>query len=171
MEFALIIIVVVIVSIISAATKKKPKSSEGQDAPPKPTLSDIQRAFMMAADTPERRPQRAPVQAVPPPRPTAAPLDEKPASVSVAPAIAESYTGPGEESGVRPIAAESVSPFAGIQLGAYFMDEVEPVKPARKSPEPRAVHLALFENQQDIVKAFVYAEILPRRSQPPRFRQ
>jgi hypothetical protein len=174
MEFVLIIIVAVIVSVISAAAKKKPRSSEQQDVPPKPTMSDIQRAFMMAADTPERRPQPPsappPSQAAPYPSPyppytpAYGPADDRPAAASVAPAVAESYMEPGEESGIKPMAAESVSPFAGVQLGAYFMDEVEPVKPAPKSPAPQAAaRLSLFGDQQDIVKAFIYAEILPRR--------
>jgi hypothetical protein len=168
MEFVLIIIVAVIVSVISAATKKKPKSSGEPDAPPRPTMTDIQRAFMMAANTLEKQPQQPPA---PPDSPAAyAPPDNRPAAVSVAPAVAESYAGLGEESGVKPMAAPSVSPFAGIQLGAYFMDEEAPAKPAPKSPVPQAAQLALFEDQQDIVKAFVYAEILPRRGRAPRFR-
>jgi hypothetical protein len=178
MEFVLIIIVVVIVSIISAATKKKPKSSGESDAPVRPTMSDIQRAFMMAANAPDERPQQIQPQAIPQGQPMvvsyASPGQpyERPAAVSVVPAVAESYAGISDQNAVKPMALESVSPFAGVQLGPYFMDEAEPEKstPAQKTPTPQAAHLALFENQQDIVKAFVYAEILPRRGQTPRFR-
>jgi hypothetical protein len=180
MEFILLIIVVVIISAVSAAAKKKPKSSEEQDAPP-PTMSDIQRAFMMTANVPEKHPAPypppTPPQAAPysPPAPVYTDAVNVPSEVRtspepVAPTVAESYTGLGEEGFVTPMAAGSVSPFTDIKPAVYSMGEEKAAAPASETPAPKAAHIPLFEDQQDIVKAFIYAEILPRRAYPPRFR-
>jgi|GEM_PF-2309491 len=181
MEFVFIIIVVVIISVISAATKKKPKSSGQPDVPPRPMMSDIQRAFMMAAGLPDEHPQQPSAPVVPSApassyNPTYAPYvpPDQPTAVSVAPAVAESYEGLTARNVVRPVVVPSASPFAGVQVGAYFIDDEEPksvkATPVQQSPIPHAAPLALFENQQDIVKAFIYAEILPRRGSVPHIR-
>ena len=180
MEFVFIIIVVVIISVISAAPKKKPKSSGQPAAPPRPMMSDLRRAFMMAAGLPDEHPQQRSAPGAPSApaysyNPTYAPyVPDQPAAVSVAPAIAESYEGLTARNVVRPVAVPSASPFAGVQMGAYFMDDEEPenvmTTPVQQSPMSHTAPLALFENQQDIVKAFIYAEILPRRGSVPHIR-
>ncbi len=177
MEFVLIVIIVVIVSVISAAVKKKPQSSGNADAPVRPTMTDIQRAFMMAADEqPDAAPR--PAQQAPPaapyapsqPYPSAVPYAQRqPSAAFAAPSVAASYAGLTDSAAVRPMAAESVSPYAGVQVSTYFMDDENQPQPGPKPIHPRskthaAAHIPLFEDQQDVVKAIIYAEILPRRS-------
>jgi len=180
MEFILLIIVVVIISAISAAAKKKPKSSEGQDAPP-PTMSDIQRAFMMTANVPEKRPAPYPPPIPPQAAPymaltqgsadTDVPSEGRTFSEAAAPTVAESYTGLSEEVLVKPMAIEPVVPLAGIRPDVYFAGDEKPVASVSRSPAPKAAaRIPLLNDQREIVRAFIYAEILPRRAYPPRFR-
>ena len=188
MEFVLIIIVVVIVSAISAAMKKKPKSSGEQGTPPRSTMSDIQRAFMMAAGMQDD--EQTPPPARPPYTPSAAPYTQPAvpyaapsqpiaqtdvAVAYAAPSVSESYAGLGDNSGVRPMAAESLNPFAGVQVSSYFMDnenggQMSQALPIRRQQTDVSAGIPLFEDQRDIVKAFIYAEILPRRNGAQRLR-
>ncbi len=185
MEFVLIIIVVVIVSVISAAMKKKPKSSGEQDAPVRPTMTDIQRAFMMAAGMPDEEQN-------PPPRP-AAPYGQQPGqyapsappvqpyavpyiqaqSVNAAP-MADLYSGLSDDLGDKPMASRLSNPFAGTQIDSYFMDEEDrdqiPQAVSVSQQTPAGAGISLFEDQRDIVKALIYTEILPRRSGAQRHR-
>ena len=190
MEFVLIIIVIVIVSVISAAMKKKPKSSGEQGPPPRSTMSDIQRAFMMAAnlqDDEQSPPPARPVapygQQQPGPYarpstpyvPPARPYVQAEAAAYAAPSVTESYSGPADDSGIRQMAAESANPFAGVQVSKYFMneedkDQMPQVSPARRQQTGASAGIPLFEDQRDIVKAFIYAEILPRRNGAQRLR-
>ncbi len=194
MEFVLIIIVIVIVSAISAAMKKKPKSSGEQGPPPRSTMSDIQRAFMMAANLqddeqspPPARPaapygqqQSGPYAPpyTPPPTPYAPPARpyvQAEASAYAAPSVTESYSGLADDSGIRQMAAESANPFAGVQVSKYFMneedkDQMPQVSSARRQQTGASAGIPLFEDQRDIVKAFIYAEILPRRNGAQRLR-
>lgn len=201
MEFVLIIIAVVVVSAISAAMKKKPKSSGEQGPPPRSTMSDIQRAFMMAAGLqndettpPTARPvppygQQQPGSYAPPYTTPAAPYTPPTAPYAepsvpyaqmepaafAAPSVAESYTGPNDDSGVRPMAMESVNPFAGARVSSYYMDDenggqMPQASPMRQQRTGVSAGIPLFEDQRDIVKAFIYAEILPRRNGAQRLR-
>lgn len=180
MEFILIIIVVVIVSAISAATKKKPQSSHDQDAPPA-AMSDIQRAFTMAANAPEKRPAPYPPPTPPQtaPYPTPTPVNAGVVHVQpqaqmtfgpVAPTVTESYTGFRDENLAKPMAAASVTPFPDIRSDVYLTDKEKTAASASPIPVPKTAPIPLFEDQQDIIKAFIYAEILPRRTYPPRLR-
>ena len=179
MEFVLIIILIMIVSALSAAAKKKPGSSKSRYPQPKTRMSDIQRAYMMAAGMPERRsapyPPSAPPHAVPdmPLAPVSAdadvPAEGRLSSEAAAPTVAESYTGLSGEGLVKPMAVESVNPLTGIQPGAYFTKEKK-TAPVSTSPAPKAAHIPLFESREEIVRAFICAEILPRRAYPRRFR-
>lgn len=181
MEFVLIIIVVVIVSVISAALKKKPKSSGEQEAPPaRPTMTDIQRAFMMAAGMPENEQNRPPVRTPAPYSPSASGSYVPPVShyePTVAPTefipyAAQPYSGTSENTVVRPM--EPVNPYANAQIRSYFMDEdeKEPLAQAASVREQNSMGtgIPLFEDQRDIVKALIYAEILPRRNGAQRVR-
>ena len=197
MEFVLIIIVVVIVSVISAAMKKKPQSSGEQNAPPRPTMTDIQRAFMMAAGIPDEEQNQPPVRApygqqpgpyAPPYQPPAAPYAQtaSPYAAPVAPyaqteAVAyaepyasESYKDATNAAGTRPAAYGSVNPFSEVQIGSYFMDDADDNPRLEAAPVRRQIGtdtgIPLFEDQRDIVKALIYAEILPRRSSMQRNR-
>ena len=184
MEYVLIIIVVVIV--ISAALKKKPKPSGEQDAPVRPTMTDIQRAFMMAAGMPDDeqnlppRPdapygqqpgQYAPSYA-PPVQPYAAPYVQA-ESVNTAP-MADLYSGLSDDLGDKPMASRLSNPFAGTQIDSYFMDEEDrdqiPQAVSVSQQAPAGAGISLFEDQRDIVKALIYTEILPRRSGAQRHR-
>ena len=187
MEFVLLIIVGVIVAIISAATKKKPQSSGEQGAPPRPTMSDIQRAFMMAAGLQDDEQNPPPVRPTAPYTPPAAPYTQptapyapyeqttEPTAAYAAPSVAESYSGLADDAGVRPMAAESVNPYTGVQVSSYFMDEEDKdqmpqVSPAHRQQTGASAGIPLFKDQRDIVKAFIYAEILPRRNGAQRLR-
>lgn len=173
MEFLLIIIVVVIISVISAAAKKKAKSSQQQHAPERPVMSDIQKAFMMAAGipdedkTPPRPAPRTPQRVTSYSGPVSAPF-VRPAAPATESSMGDSgHEGPGWTS------VQSASPYQGIQISSYFMDEkddeTENLKPRAVLQEARAAHIALFENQRDVVKAVIYSEILPRKGRRARF--
>lgn len=178
MEFVLIVILIVIVSVLSAAAKKKPGSSGSRYAPPETRMSDIQRAFMMA-NAPERRPAPqptlAPFQASPdmPLTPVSAGTDASSegriSSEAAAPTMAESYTGLSEDELVKPMGVESVVPLADIRPDVHFTDEEKPATSVPKSSAPKMARIPLFNDQQEIVRAFIYAEILPCRAYPRRF--
>lgn len=197
MEFVLLIIAIVIVSVIAGAMKKKPKSSDEQDAPPpRHTMTDIQRAFMMAAGMPDEQsaPPRpaAPYDPQPGPyEPSFAPYDPQsapyapmyaPYEPSAAPFtppaasyVAQPFEGPTQDTRLR-TAAQSTNPFAGAQLSSYVMDEEDDdLMPAAMTARQQQIGgdgagIKLFENQHDIVKGLIYAEILPRRSGAQRHR-
>lgn len=170
MEFALLIIVGVIVAVISAAAKKKPSSSGEQGQTPRPVMSDIQRAFMMAAGLQDDAPSPPPVRPVAPPMQYYAPPAEQamPYAASAAPVVAEPYTRLTDNMDARSMAVESVNPFTGIQVSAYFMDDEADALPqtslARQQQLQSSAGMRLFEDQNDLVKAVIYSEILPRRS-------
>jgi hypothetical protein len=178
----LLIIVGTIVSIIASALKKKPKSSEGQNAPPRPTMTDIQRAFMMAAGMPENE-QDQPPPATPYSRPASAPYAPPvaPFDPPVAPyaQVESTYSAPAVAQTPAELSARTATqldnPYTSVQLSSYFMEEDDDVPAPRVSSVSRqtgenAPQIALFEDQRDIVKALIYAEILPRRSGAQRLR-
>ncbi len=177
MEYFLIVILILITSAISAATVRKPSSPKKRYPPPGTGTPDIRGAYQRAVSSAKNQPPH-----YPPPPPQPAP-DAPPAPVSAdayapsegpleaaAPTMAESYTGLSEEDLVKPMAVESVVPLAGMRPEIYFTDEQKPAAPASASPAPKAARLPLFEDQREIVRAFIYAEILPSRAYPRRFR-
>lgn len=179
MEYVLIIILILILSALSAMARKKPGSSKSRHAPPKIRMSDIRRAYKRAVNSARNQPPYPP-----PAQPQAAPYmpltqvsaDEdvpsegRISSKTAAPTVAETYTGLSEEGLVKPMAVESVVPLAGIRPDVYYTNDEKPAAPVSKSSEPKAARIPLFEDQQEIVRAFIYAEILHRRAYPPRFR-
>ena len=194
MEFILIIIAVVIVSVISAALKKKPRSTgDQQDAPARPTMTDIQRAFMMAAGLPENeqdQPNQPPsvpyVRPAPgsytpytphpsPYAPPVAPYTQSESSQYTAPPMTESYSGLSKDSELKSRSVESAHPYAGAQVSSYFMDEADaeqlsPAMPAHQQARADAPQIALFEDRRDIIKAVIYSEILSRKSSAHRLK-
>lgn len=145
MEILWIIIVIVFISIVSAAGKKKPKQSS-EDAPVRPTISDIQRAFMMATDDSAAPQHRAPeTQNVMPRTPVkpAAPLRETVSS--------------------QPMQSRVQSRYADIDLSTFHTDNSEiEEKPVRVVKKQKSA-LRLFEDKNDYVRAVIYSEILARK--------
>ncbi len=144
MQILFIIIVVVIVSIVSAVSKKKPNRSS-EEEPPRPTMSDIQKAFMLANDFDVR--QRNAEQA-------AQRFEE---SIS-----AESKYPQGTETSYSsdPVS----SPYADVTISQYHMDEPQHSvddKPLVSSQTGGS--LKLFEEKDAFVRAVIYSEILTRR--------
>lgn len=79
MDFiGVLIIIFVVIGLFSAAAqgkKKKQDRGEGQPAP-RPTMSDIQRAFMMMSGIDEEKEQQAPTRAPSYPRPAPSPFSQ-----------------------------------------------------------------------------------------------
>lgn len=171
MAYLLIIILILILSAISTTIKRPGK----RYAPPRTGMSDIRRAYVNAVRNqsppypPPPSPQSAP-DVPPTPVSADAPSEGRTSPEAAAPTVAESYTGLSEEGLVKPMAVESVVPLAGIRPDVYFTDEEMPAAPVNRSPAPKAARIPLFEDRQEIVRAFIYAEILPRKAYPRRFR-
>lgn len=154
MEILIIIIVIVVVSVLSAASKKKPRQ-DSDEGPTRPTLSDIQRAFMMSSemDAPQRR----------------KPDTQQSPTRSMAPTVQKAYTPP-----ARPVMSsrleESVSAFqasskyANIDLSAFHTDSIDSDEMPKKTVKHQKNALKLFENKNDYVRAVIYSEILTRKS-------
>ncbi len=151
MEIIIIIIVVVIISLLSAANKKKPRQ-DSEDTPARPTLSDIQRAFMMSNEmdqAPRRAPETRQVSSFSQPaQQTAAGQDD------VSSRMAKSAS-----------AFQASNQYASIDLAKFHTDNTDVVGAA---PKKSAMHqksaLKLFENKSDFVRAVIYSEILTRKS-------
>lgn len=161
MQIIFVIIIVVIVSLLSALGKKKPNKST-ENEPPRPTLSDIQRAFMMSGEmaSPKRAPeaQQIPSYSTPPaqtPRPAATPR------------VAESVFA---SQAARPRAADAVSAYqapsryANIDLAAFHVTNDDVSAPPKKVVRHQTSSLKLFEDKNDFVRAVIYSEILTRKA-------
>jgi hypothetical protein len=179
MEFILIIIVVIVIFVISASVKKKPQSSQKPDEPPRPTMSDIQRAFMMASGSFEETADEQPSATRSTPEPADAPTTQGQAlggrydeGHSLEGRYDEGYSLEGRSMPVLGhMLSNAPSAFADVSIGTYFMDE-ENTEASEKTAAARrrtqAVRLTLFDNQRDVVKAVIYSEILPRKGRRAR---
>ena len=156
MEILLIIVVGVIISVISAAGKKKPNRSSDEDAPVRPNMSDIQKAFMMANDAPPRR----------------TPQTRQPAattSMATAHTIPEKAT---ERLSARTFETVPVSnadmsrnKYANIDLGSFQAGSIDPGDDLTLEVKKRQHGtLNLFEDKNDLVRAVIYSEILTRKA-------
>lgn len=150
MEGIIIIIVVVIVSLLSAANKKKPRQ-DSEEAPVRPTLSDIQRAFMMSNEM-DQAPQRAPEtrQVSPytqPAQQTAAVQND------ISSQMARSAS-----------AYQASNRYASIDLTNFHTDSSEVSDAPTKAVSHQKNALKLFENKNDFVRAVIYSEILTRKA-------
>ena len=189
MEFILIIIVVIVIFVISASVKKKPQSSQKPDEPPRPTMSDIQRAFMMASNAFEDTADEQPYAARPAPEATDAPTTQGQAlggrydeGRSLEGRYDETHALEGRydegyslDSRSMPVLGHMLSntpsAFADVNIGTYFMDEENAEASEKTAAAQRltqAMRLTLFDNQRDVVKAVIYSEILPRRGRRAR---
>ena len=150
MEFIIIIVIVVIVSLLSAASKKKPQQGS-EETPTRPSLSDIQRAFMMSneMDTSQRAPETRPVYPVSQPtfQPAASEQDD------VAVRMAKSAS-----------AFQAANRYASIDLSTFHTDSAEISDMPKKIVKPAKNSLKLFEDKSDFVRAVIYSEILTRKS-------
>ena len=153
MEIIVIIIIGVVVSLLSAASKKKPRQ-DTEDAPARPTLSDIQRAFMMSneMDAPRRKPET-----------------QQSSSPSVASTVQKAYSPPARLD-MSSRLDESVSAFqaknkyANIDLAAFQTNSIESDDQPKKTVRHQKSTLKLFENKSDFVRAVIYSEILTRKA-------
>lgn len=187
----ILVIVFVVVGIISSAAQSSKKKQQQQSGaqPPRPTMSDIQRAFMMMTgleeekeQQPQKQPQRVQSYAPPPPSPGAyssAPLEgssdfgaARSGSLDYTPLSRSGsldYTPLSREggSGVYTFASESVT--EAEQTVTELKESEGAVYGADLSAsDGRAKHhkapaLKLFEHQGDYVRAVIYSEILSRR--------
>jgi len=161
MEILLIVVIGIIISLVSAAGKKKPNRSS-EDAPVRPTMSDIQKAFMMSSDMdapPRRKPEPAARQAY------AAQASSRP--------VAEKQTMPEKaterlsartfETTLTSDEGQSRNKYANIDLGSFRTGRADDDKPLEVKRQQRSV-LKLFENEDDFVRAVIYSEILTRKA-------
>lgn len=152
MQIIFVIIIVVIVSLLSAVGKKKPRQN-AEDAPVRPTLSDIQRAFMMSneMDTPQRRAtETRQVSSFRQPTTQVSAKIDKPEMSS---RLAETGS-----------AFQVSNKYANIDLAAFHTDNDElSVTPKKVVRQPKS-SLKLFEDKSDFVRAVIYSEILTRKA-------
>ena len=154
MEILLIIVVGVIISIVSAAGKKKPNQSSEDAAPVRPTISDIQRAFMMSGEM-EAPPRREPAAAA---TQTSEPVTAKQTEIAAERLSARTFeTAPASKAGMNK--------YANIDLGSFHhasadIDDDTPLKIKKK----QRGGLNLFEDKDDFVRAVIYSEILTRKA-------
>ncbi len=150
MEVIVIIVIAVIVSLLSAASKKKPQQGS-EDTPVRPSLSDIQRAFMMSneMDASQRAPETRPVYTVSQPaaRPTASEQDD------AAMRMAKSAS-----------AFQATNRYANIDLATFHTDSAEISDMPKRTVKHVKNTLKLFEDKSDFVRAVIYSEILTRKS-------
>ena len=156
MEIILFVVIGVIISIVSAAGKKKQNPSS-EEAPVRPTMSDIQKAFMLFGET-ETQPQREPKQ-----------VERQAAARSVAAKQTEKAA---ERLSARTFettpAYHSAAPqnkYANINLERFHSGEADisndmPLKAVKKQRSA----LGLFEDKNDFVRAVIYSEILTRKA-------
>ena len=185
MEGILIIIAIVVISSILSATKKKPARKDEGEQPVRPTMSDIQKAFMMMGD-PEHSQQHTP-----PKRNDGLPgregifrenlprregvynrLEEHELEGTLGREGTGSLEGTAGREGMPGVegafAASTVSAppnkYANVRIDKYFADEEEDSTPSVRRIEGIPA-LRLFENQSDFAKAVIYSEILTRKTQ------
>lgn len=157
MEIILVIIIGVVISLISAASKKKNQQSE--ETPARPTMSDIQRAFMMSSQmapfgrTPETPPE-TPYGAAPPAA-RYRPPETRPVPAQ-RPAAAPR---PGQGGTLM----ES-NRFADIAPSAFRPDSAESGDAILVRSRRQQSTLKLFEDKNDFVRAVIYSEILTRKA-------
>jgi hypothetical protein len=150
----IIIIIVVVGILLSAATKKKPNQSS-EDAPPvRPTLSDIQRAFMMSSDL------GAPVRHEPEPQHGSSIFGDTAAHQAYTPPVQPELTSRLDKA---VSAFESSNKYADIDPYAYHSDSAEIDDAPIKAVRPHKNVLRLFETKDDFVRAVIYSEILTRK--------
>lgn len=152
MEFIIGIIVFVLISLLSAAGKKKPQRSSDETYT-RPTLSDIQRAFMMSGEMESpsaKAPRPEPAYSQPTPPEPATPVYE-PDDYSVQTA--------------QPVSASQASNrYAGINLASFHTDSAEDIVAPKKTVNKQKSSLKLFETKNDFVRAVIYSEILTRKA-------
>jgi hypothetical protein len=150
MEIIIVIIVFVVISLFSAASKKKPNRSS-EDEPVRPTLSDIQRAFMMSSDLD-------------------APMRRKPETQESTPfgdtALQQAYTPPVQTELTSRLdkavtAFQSSNKYADIDPYTFQADSAEIDAPKLKSSRQKSA-LKLFEDNDEFVRAVIDSEILTR---------
>lgn len=150
MEVIIIIIIGIVVSLLSAASKKKPRR-DAEEAPARPTLSDIQRAFMMSSEmeTQKRAPEIRQVY------PFNQPVQQT-AAAPAQPAVTP-----------QPYAASAPQPsnrYANINLATFHTDSGEISDAPKKIVRHQKSSLKLFEDKSDFVRAVIYSEILTRKT-------
>ncbi len=150
MEVIVIIVIVVIVSLLSAASKKKPQQGS-EDAPARPSLSDIQRAFMMSNEmgASQRAPETQPVYPVG--QPTVQPAASEQDDVAVRMAKSAS-------------AFQAANRYASIDLSTFHTDSAEISDMPKRPVKHTKSSLKLFEDKSDFMRAVIYSEILTRKS-------
>ena len=150
MEVIVIIVIGVIVSLLSAASKKKPQK-DTENAPPRPSLSDIQRAFMMSNEmgTTQRAPETRPVYPVS--QPTVQP------SAMVTDNATSQMASPAS-------AFQAKNRYANIDLSTFHTDSAEISDMPKRTVRHAKSSLKLFEDKSDFVRAVIYSEILTRKS-------
>lgn len=160
MEILLIIVVGVIISIVSAAGKKKPNraSDDTPDtapAPVRPTMSDIQRAFMMSGSM-EAPPRRETVAA--PGQPAARPIAAKQTEIAAERLSARTFDAP-------TASKVGMNKYANIDLGSFHAvsADINDDTPLTIKKKQRGA-LNLFEDKDDFVRAVIYSEILTRKA-------
>jgi len=161
MQILLIIAVVVIISLISAAGKKKPNRSS-EDVPDRPTMSDIQKAFMMSNEEdapPRRKPEPAARQAY------TAQTSSRPTSITqtVPEKATERLSARTFETTLTSDESQSRNKYANIDLKNFRTGRADDDKPLEVKRQQRSV-LNLFENEDDFVRAVIYSEILTRKA-------
>ncbi len=162
MEILLIIAVGVIISIISAVGKKKPNraSDDTADAAPvRPTMSDIQRAFMMSGEMeapPHREPSAAARQTASRPVIAKQTMPEK-ATERLSARTFE--TAPASNAGMPR------NKYTNIDLGSFHAvsTDINDDTPLKTKKQQRGA-LSLFDDKDDFVRAVIYSEILTRKA-------
>ncbi len=152
MEVIIIIIVIVVVSLLSAASKKRPdKNTDG--TPARPTLSDIQRAFMMSGEMEAQQRAHEPRPSYPYHQPAVQRPAAPPPQTNLAPRMSETALG-----------AKTESRYASIDLATFHTDSADAVEAPKKVVRHQKSTLKLFEDKNDFVRAVIYSEILTRKA-------
>ncbi len=161
MESIVIIIIGIVFALLSALGKKKPNKNT-ENEPPRPTLSDIQRAFMMSGEM-EAQSRTQETQPIPSySQPSAQTL--RPAA---APRMAESVSA---SQAARPRMAEAVSAYqapsryANIDLATFHASNDDVSETPKKVVRHQKSSLKLFEDKSDFARAVIYSEILTRKA-------
>lgn len=161
MEILLIVVVGVIISIISAAGKKKPNRASDDTAdtvPVRPTLSDIQKAFMMSGDM-EAPPRRETAQAAR--QVTAKPIAPKQPEKATERLSARTFeTPPAAKAGMPRNKYANIDPGSFHAVSADINDDT----PLKVNNNQKRGALRLFEDKDDFVRAVIYSEILTRKA-------
>ena len=161
MESIVIIIIGIVFALLSALGKKKPNKN-AENEPQRPTLSDIQRAFMMSGEvaSPKRAPETQPIPSYSPP-----------SAQTPRPAVASRMTESVSASqAARPRMADAVSAYqapsryANIDLATFQASNDDVSETPKKVVRRQKSSLKLFEDKNDFVRAVIYSEILTRKA-------